>query len=354
MMLDRRTRIVRGALRLAGAVTLRLLTRTCISGREHLNVPGPVIYAANHTSTFDALLLFVLLPPDTVFVGPGDFELLWPANWIVRRAGLILMKRGAVDREGLKQMLAHLQAGGRLGIFPEGGTWEKPIDAVKSGAAYLSQAAQAAIVPMAFGNTYQVWGRILRLRFPRLTVTIGPPLPPVPPSADRHRRQAELDAASLALMQTIYAMLPPETQAHYDRQARLRFRGELLFRPDARYLPPTPSLDALAELVAKPNLFSPLRYNARLPVRPFARQGHFVRPRAMKRAADALSAAFAAGDFASYLEYRLGEAKAAEIRAALAMISAAMDDAEADGVRVAFRAHVCEQADDPASASPAV
>jgi len=345
-MPDQRTRIVRRALRLAGAVTLRLLTRTRVSGREYLDTPGPVIYAANHTSTFDALLMFVLLPPDTVFVGPGDFELLWPANWIVRHAGLILMKRGAVDREGLKQMLSHLEAGGRLGIFPEGGTWEKPIDAVKSGAAYLSQAAQARIVPMAFGNTYQVWWRIFRLRFPRLTVTIDPPLPPVPPTADRRQRQAELDAASLALMRTIYAMLPPETQAHYDRQARLRFRGELLFRPDSRYVAPDVSLDALAELVAKPNLFSPLRYNARLPVRPLVRQGRFVRPRAMKRAVDALAEAFAAGDFAGYLEYRLGEAKAAEIRAALAVISAAMDDAEAAGARVAFRAQVHEHPPD--------
>mgnify|MGYP002682236209 CR=1 FL=1 len=50
---------------------------------------------------------------------------------------------------------------------------------------------------------------------------------------------------------------------------------------------------ALAELVAKPNLFSPLHRNARLPVRPFVRQGRFVRPRAMKRAADALAGALA-------------------------------------------------------------
>lgn len=342
-MFDQRAHRVRRMLRLAGVIILRLLTRTRITGRDYLDTPGPVIYAANHTSTFDALLLFVLLPADTVFVGPGDFELLWPANWIVRHAGLILMKRGAVDREGLKQMLAHLQSGGRLGIFPEGGTWEKPIDAVKSGVAYLSQAANAPIVPMALGNTYQVWGRIFRLRLPRLTVTIGPPLPPVLPASNRQQRQAELDAASQALMRTIYAMLPPETQAHYDRQARLEFHGELIFRPDSCSLPPDLSLDALAELVAKPNLFSPLRYNARLPVRPFVRQGRFVHPRAMKRAADALAGAFAAGDFAGYLEYRLGEGKAAEIRAALAVISAAMDDAEAAGARVAFRVRVNER-----------
>jgi len=343
-MLDRRTRTVRRVMRAAGWLLLRLLARPTITGREHLDVPGPVIYAANHVSTFDALLLFVLLSPDTVFVGPGDFPLLWPANWVVQRAGLILMKRGAVDREGLKQMLTHLQNGGRLGIFPEGGTWEKPIDDVKSGVAYLSQATGARIVPMAFGGTYQVWRRMFLLRFPRITVTIGPPLPPVSVSRNRQQRQAELEAASVSLMRQIYAMLPPAMQAYYDRQARLEFRGEMLFRPNSLTLPADLSLDALAELVAKPNLFSPLHRNARLPVRPFVRHGRFVRPRAMQRAADALAGAFNGGDFAGYLEYRLGEAKAAEIRAALAVISAAMDDAEAAHVRVAFRPQVLERA----------
>jgi len=343
-MLDRRTRTVRRVLRAAGWLLLRLLARPTITGRVQVLAPGPVIYAANHASTFDALLLFVLLPRDTVFVGPGDFPLLWPGNWVVRHAGLILMKRGAVDREGLRQMLAHLQGGGRLGIFPEGGTWEKPIDHVKSGAAYLSQAAGARIVPMAFGGTYQVWRRMFLLRFPRVTVTIGPSLPPVPASGDRQQRQADLEAASVGLMRQIYMMLPPTTQAHYDRQARLEFRGEMLFRPNSLALPAGISLDALAELVAKPNLFSPLHRNARLPVRPFVRQGCFVRPRAMKRAADALAGAFDGGDFSGYLEYRLGEAKAAEIRAALAVISAAMDDAEAARVRVAFRPQALERA----------
>lgn len=349
-MLDRRARWLRRAFRLAGWALLRLLTRPSISGREHLAVPGPAIYAANHASTFDALLLLTLLPADTIFVGPGDFRLLWPANWIVQHAGLILMKRGAVDRENLKRTLDALRAGGRLGMFPDGGTWEKPIDDVKSGVAYLSHATGARIVPMALGGTYQVWARIVRLRFPRVTVTIGPPLPPVVVSDDRRRRQDELQAAAVALMHTIYDLLPPDAQARYDRLARQRFSGMLSYKPDT-LAPPDVALDALAELVAKPNLFSPLHRNARLPVRPFVQAGRYFPARTMQVAADALADAFAAGDFAGYLEYRLGEAKAAEIRAALAAISAAMPQAEAAGVRVAFVPVVTEQAPDGARAA---
>jgi 1-acyl-sn-glycerol-3-phosphate acyltransferase len=344
-MTDVRARILRRGLRVTGGLLLRLLTRARIEGRQYIDTPGPVIYAGNHMSTFDALLILVLLPTDTVFVGPGDFKLLWPGEWVVRHAGIIRMKRGAVDRDGLKRLMEALKAGGRLAMFPDGGTWEKPIDDVKSGVSYLSHATGARIVPMAFGGTYQVWKRMFRLRFPRVTVRFGPPQPPVSVSADRKRRQDELQAAAVALMRELYAMLPPDTQARYDLLARQQYRGRLAFRPDS-IPPPDVSLDALAEMVVKPNLFSPLYWNARLPVRPFARYGRYVPARRMKIAADALQRAFSGGDFDNFLEYRLGNAKAAEIRAALTAISAAMDDAEARGAQVAFIPTVTERAGD--------
>ncbi len=339
-MLDRRTRLIRRLLRAGGWVVLRLLTRTSITGRETLATPGPVLFVGNHTSTFDALLLITILPSDTLFVGPGDFELLWPANWVVHHAGLILTKRGSVDRDGLKRMVDHLKGGGRLALFPDGGTWEKPIDDVKSGAAYLSYSTGARLVPMGFGGMYQVWSKIAWLRLPRMSVTVGDPLPPISVSSDRKRRQDDLQAASVDLMYKIYNLLPPGTQAHYDRQARLHFAGSLVMCPETIVLPDVP-LDALAELVAKPNLFSPLHRNAHLPVRPFVHAGRCVPARQMARAANALLGAFAEGDFSGYLEYRLGDAKAAEIRAGLEAIRAVCAE-QPMRTRVAFRVCVTE------------
>ena len=340
-MLDTRTRWIRRILRVLGRLLLRLLTRTTITGLEYLDTPGPVIFAGNHASTFDPMFLITTLPPDTTFVGPGDFKLLWPGNWIINLVGLIPMKRGSVDREGFKRMLAVLRDGGRLAIFPDGGTWEKRIDDVKPGAAYLSEATGAQIVPMAFAGTYRVWDKIVRLQRPRITVTIGAPLPPVQVSGDRKRRQDELQAAAVDFMWHLYHMLPPEEQARYNRIACQRFSGILAFRPNTLTPPDTP-FDALAELVCKPNLFSPLHRNARLPVRPFVRHGRFVHPHDMKFAADALLRAFAEGDYAGYLEYRLGETKAEEIRAALCAMRDAMDGAEAAGVQVAFTPVITE------------
>lgn len=339
-MFNLHTRIIRRILRVGAWFVLRVLTRATISGTEYLDTPGPVIFAGNHNSTFDAMLLFIL-PDDTTFVGPADFELLWPGNWIIHHAGLILMKRGSVDRTGLKRLADILKGGGKLGMFPDGGTWEKSIDDVKSGVSYLSYATGAQVVPMAIGGAYRVWWRIVTLRFPRVSVTFGPPLPPVQ-ITDRQQRQVELQRHAIDLMHTIYDLLPPETQALYDQRARQRFSGELVFQPPT-VTPPEVDLSALAELVAKPNLFSPLYRNARLPVRPLLLHGRYVSARRMKRAVDALQAAFAEGDYAGYLEYRLGETQAAAIRAALAAISTTLGAVEGQGVRVAFVATISER-----------
>jgi len=342
-MHTRRTRWTRRVLRVLGCFMLRLLTRTTITGAHHLHTPGPVIYAGNHFSSFDPVFLITLLPEDVALVGPGDFELLWPANWAVKGVGLIPMARGAVDRAGLKQMLAVLRGGGRLALFPEGGTWEKSIENVKPGVAYVSQATGARIVPIAFGGTYEVWGRVFRLRRPRITVRIGAPLPSVTLSGDRHQRQVELDTAARNLMRHIYAMLPPADQARYDTWARQQFTGTLSFAPPV-VAPPDVPLDALAELVSKPNLFSPLHRNARLPLGPLVDHSRFVPARAMAIAAEALLNTFTQGNYAHYLEYRLGEEKAAAIQEALAAIRARTDEAAdiGDNVRVAFTPTVTE------------
>ena len=335
---------LRAVLHGVGRAALRLLTRTSIGGERALATPGPVIFAANHVSTFDAVLIFLLLPPDTVFVGPGDFPLEQPGEWLVQHLGLIRMKRGALDRDSLKQMAAVLKHGGRLALFPEGGTWEKPIDDVKSGVAYLSQATGAQIVPIGLGGTYRAWDTLRALRRPAIRVRIGAPLPPVIVPADRRRRQDELQAAAVDLMARIYALLPPETQAHYDYFARVRYEGRLMFDPP-RPESATVSFDALAELVSKPNLFRPLHRVAQLPIEPFLHPGRFYPLGTMRLAAASLLGAFAEGDFAAYLDYRLGEDKADRVRAALRAIIARIDAPGPGSARVAFAVAVTEPPD---------
>lgn len=320
---------LRRLLRWFALIVGKLLTRTTVSGLEHIPTEGPVLFAANHLSTYDPVLLITYLPKHVQMVGPGDFRLLWPANWIVENLGLILTDRGAVDRKSLKQMEDVLKEGGLLALFPEGGTWEKALEDVKSGAAYLSVMTHARIVPIALGGTYQVWKKMAQLKRPRISVVFGEPLPPVQLSGDRKTRQQELQDASLDLMKHIYRMLPEADQRFYDEIPRQRFWADLSFMPQVNLPSAVPELSTLTELVSKPNLFSPLYRNAGLPLKPFVqRVGRYTQADEFEQAIRALQAAFQT-TFKGYLEYRLGDEKAAklytELEALLPIVQVAVE-----------------------------
>src|SRR5215510_3867885 len=137
-------------LRGGARILLRTLTRTTVTGRENIPASGPLLILGNHRSTIDPILLLANFPPGVAFVGPGDFKLLFPADLIIRWYGLIQVKRSLqLERASLKQMTDILKSGKMLGLFPEGGTWEKPIWEAKPGAAYLSMTTGAPILPIA-------------------------------------------------------------------------------------------------------------------------------------------------------------------------------------------------------------
>lgn len=333
------TTILLFAIRRIGRFLEHIFTRTTITGLE--NVPtkdGPYIFAGNHASTYDPVLLMIHLPLKARLVGPGDFELLWPGNWLVENLNVILIQRGAADRDSLKQMTATLNAGENLSIFPEGGTWEKRLDDVKQGAAYLSLTTGARVIPVAIGGTYQVWGKIFRLRRPKITLHFLPPMPVVT-NADRKRRQADLNDASLKLMQTIYDHLPEEERARYDLHARQQFSGQFEFAPEGL----GPQLEAdfpvLAELISKPNLVSPLYRNLKLPLGPFLETGRFFSAGEFMESSGAMLKAFRE-TLPEYISYRLGERKSAALLRELDEIVTISASAIEDDLVMRFRPSV--------------
>jgi 1-acyl-sn-glycerol-3-phosphate acyltransferase len=305
-------RLVRRALRWFAWLVETLLTRTTITGLENIPRDGasPLIFAANHASTYDPVLLMLHIPLAVRPVGPGDFKLLWPASWVVENLGVIRIQRGAADRESLKIMTEVLKNGENLSLFPEGGTWEKRLDDVKPGVAYLSLTTGARIIPISIGGSYGVWRKIARLQRPKLTLHFSPPMPVVQ-SHDRKQRGEDLRQASLDLMQIIYDHLPAEEQARYDLYARQQFRGQIEAVPATLTLAGLPDFSALAELVSKPNLFSPLHQNLKLPLGPLMNQHRFYSGLEMNEAATALLEAFQA-PLKDYLPYRMGAKKAAQ------------------------------------------
>ena len=328
--------LVRLVLRFFGRLIEILLTRTTVTGLENIPQSGAYIFAGNHASTYDPVVLMNYLPQDVSIVGPGDFKLLFPANLLIDYLGVIRVQRGAPDKDSLRQMTEVLKSARMLVLFPEGGTWEKRLDDVKPGASYLSLVTGAPMIPVAIGGTYQVWRKIFTLQRPRITLHFAPPLPPII-NTDRKRRQEDLRQASFALMEIIYQHLPIEEQARYDLYARQKFSGSLEFAP--ALIDRQADFPILAELVSKPNLLSPLRDNLKLPLLPLINPTKFHPAYDFTFAAEALLAAFAK-TVPGYVNYRLGDGKAQALTLELETLKSIAEDAQAQRIAMRFNAQV--------------
>lgn len=99
----------------------RMWLRVQLDGAETVPASGPVILAPNHLSFLDSMVLMYELPRPVTFLGKAEYL----AHPITRRlfpaAGMI-----PVDRSGrgvavsLRAAAKRLEAGGIVGIFPEG------------------------------------------------------------------------------------------------------------------------------------------------------------------------------------------------------------------------------------------
>jgi len=177
--------------KLAGdAISLfaRILTapRAIWSGSEPL--PGPRVYYSNHTSNADFVLIWTVLPPvlrgRTRPVAALDYWLASPirafAGRDVFRAVLIDRRPEARTEDPVGQMLAALDAGSALIIFPEGrrNTSDDTLLPFKSGLFHLARQRPAVdLIPVWISNLNHVMPRGKVIPVPLIcTVTFGAPI----------------------------------------------------------------------------------------------------------------------------------------------------------------------------------
>ena len=91
-----------------------------VSGREKIPMTGPVVFAANHQSFLDIPLLASLVPRHVSFVARASLAQSKVMDFIMKQCGAVLVRRGEADVTALRAMVAHLQAGDGLCVFPEG------------------------------------------------------------------------------------------------------------------------------------------------------------------------------------------------------------------------------------------
>lgn len=142
------------AARWAGRGLLRLyFKRIEVSGREHLEAPGPAIFAANHPqSGADAFVLGVSAGRVVHFVAQSGLFKNPIRGRLLREVGVVPVHRpkdepgaAAKNVEMFRACREVLEQGGAIGIFPEGTTRdERRLERLKTGTARIVLETEAA------------------------------------------------------------------------------------------------------------------------------------------------------------------------------------------------------------------
>jgi 1-acyl-sn-glycerol-3-phosphate acyltransferase len=189
--------------RLARVVTrvlLRVLFLFRVEGLEQYP-RGAAVIVANHPSALDPLFIAAALPERILFIGAREFLTMPVVGWAMRAYGCIPVRRGQVDASAVRDALRALAAGYKVGVFPEGQI-SPELSAGRRGGALLAARGGVPLLPVAVVGSGQVFPLGARMVRPgRVTVYIGPPLPP--PGGDR----ADQDAATESAMAWITGAL---------------------------------------------------------------------------------------------------------------------------------------------------
>ena len=311
-------RIFRRALRSLGRWVLRVLTHTTITGEDRFPPHGPYIIAGNHRGIMEALLMMVAAPREIEIIGAGDIPLDRRYRYFAHLYGYIPYRRGQLDRAALRKAQAVLQAGGVVGIFPEGGIWQAARSSAHRGVSWLSMTTGAAVVPVGFGGVSEAVHRTVTLRFPRLAAHVGDPIFPDRNLTDAGRREA-MDHFAEHVLDHIDELIP--AWDHAEIRVPVWEEYELLVddKPAPRGLVHP---DLVARLLHLSVIVDALYFNLkRRAVAPLRR---LSRPHSAQTLCAALrvAAGYDLRTNPAFYSYRMGAETAVELRRALLSLSA--------------------------------
>jgi len=187
------------------------------AGIDNIPATGPAIIVFNHRSYFDPIVMgLVIAKTGRNIRGLGKKEVfdVPVVGRIMRAAGGIRVDRGTGSDEPLDAAIAAIEAGELLmiapeGTIPRGPAFFDPVLKGRWGAARISAATGAPVIPVGLWGTEQVWPRSSRLPKisltdkPLITASVGPPV------ELKHRSP---DADTRRIMKALSAQLPAEAR----------------------------------------------------------------------------------------------------------------------------------------------
>ncbi len=208
---------------LVARLLARAITRIRFEGAiDRIPREGPVIFAANHISNADPVILGAWLTPR---LGRRMHWLAkreifdWPVvGWLARNGGIHPVDRSTADVEAFKLARRILDEGHPLFVFPEGTrSPDGVLQEAKDGVAMLALRTGAVIVPIGISGSDRVWPRGQKLPRPggRVTVRVGEPFRLIDAFPDGAKGREGKAAATRLIMTRIAELLDPRHRGRY-------------------------------------------------------------------------------------------------------------------------------------------
>lgn len=152
--------IVRGILR----PLVRMIYRPKITGAEHVPKRGPVIFASNHLSFVDSIVIPLAAPRPVQFLAKSHyFTGTGPKGWVSRTffasIGAVSVERGAgaQAQAALDQGRRILESGSAFALYPEGTrSLDGRLYRGRTGVAWLALTTGALVVPVGLVGTQEI------------------------------------------------------------------------------------------------------------------------------------------------------------------------------------------------------
>jgi 1-acyl-sn-glycerol-3-phosphate acyltransferase len=147
-----------------------VLWRARVYGRENVPASGPLIVACNHVSYLDPPLMGCLCPRRISYMAKKELFEVPVLGAMIRGLGAYAVDRKGSATSAIRRSLQVLEAGGAVGIFPEGTRNRSGEVQPQTGVALLASLAKAPVVPACIVGSDQA------LRLHRIDVAFGPPI----------------------------------------------------------------------------------------------------------------------------------------------------------------------------------
>jgi len=165
-------------IRWASLVFFKLCLWLKVIGRENIPAKGAFIFAANHSSYLDPLIMSVSTRRPLYFITRIKLLSYPVIGWILKHANTIPVKNHGRDLSVIKDSLRVLDKGKSVAIFPEGTrVKDRKIHRAKLGVGMLVYKARVPVVPAYIEGTFDALPRRVRTfkRHP-VKIYIGKPI----------------------------------------------------------------------------------------------------------------------------------------------------------------------------------